>query len=89
MPYPGEKVRLVVQVQDQELVWILLHPGCNLLQGGLEGALLDDWDRTQRGVASDGLCIPVNWVAQELGNHVDCIDQNIKGSVIAPAVCNP
>ena len=65
-----------------------VQPGLDLCQGIGEGALLDDRDGGQGGVAADRLRVPVDGVAQQLSHQVHCLDQRVQLAVKAAAVRN-
>jgi len=59
------------------------------LQSGEEGALIQDGDGAEGGVAAYGLGIPMDGVPQQLGNQIDSLYEDVYLPVVPPAVRYP
>lgn len=88
--HPLQQVRLIIQVQNQELLLIarLVQPGTNLFKSRSEGPLLSHRYWAQRGVAPDGLWVPMDCVTKKLCQQIDRIYEQIYVPMVAPTVSN-
>ena len=86
--HPERQVRLVVEVQEEELALVAgrVHPGLHLRERVHEGALLEDGDGGEGGVAAHSLGVPVDGVPQQLGHDVQRAHQRVEAAVEAAAV---
>ena len=86
-PHPGGDVPLVVQEHDQELARILSRPepARQLGQRLSKRALVCRGQAGQAGLAAERLGVPLDGVAQEGGDHVDCAHQQVEGRRVQAA----